>query len=53
MVGDQFTIHLLGGFQVRVGDRTIRDVDWRRRKAADLVKLLAIAPGHRLTRVSR
>src|SRR5215211_7838915 len=43
-------IRLLGGFQVSVGDRTVRQDSWRMRKAASLVKLLALAPGHRLHR---
>src|SRR5918993_2897296 len=41
---------LLGGFRVSVGSRTIGEDRWRRRKAATLVKLLALAPGHRLHR---
>lgn len=41
---------LLGGFHVRVHDRDIPAVGWQRRKAAALVKLLALAPGHRLHR---
>jgi DNA-binding SARP family transcriptional activator len=43
-------IRLLGGFQVTVETRTIEDEAWRLRKAASLVKLLALAPGHRLHR---
>ena len=43
-------IRLLGGFQVSVGSRTIPQDAWRLRKAAALVKLLALAPGHRLHR---
>ena len=41
---------LLGGFSVRVGDRIIERDEWRLRKAAALVKLLALAPDHRLHR---
>lgn len=41
---------LLGGFRVLVGDRTVEEDEWRLRKAASLVKLLALAPGHRLHR---
>jgi DNA-binding SARP family transcriptional activator len=41
---------LLGGFRVRVGDRTISQDAWRLRKAAALVKLLALSPDHRLHR---
>ncbi len=43
-------VHLLGGFKVSVGSRVIEENAWRRRKAASLVKLLALAPGHRLHR---
>lgn len=43
-------VELLGGFSVSVGNRTIRQGEWRLRKAAALVKLLALAPGHRLHR---
>src|SRR5919107_4496114 len=44
-------VWMLGGFRVSVGtDRTIEQGDWRLRKAASLVKLLALAPGHRLHR---
>ncbi|MBA3637406.1 MAG: hypothetical protein H0W57_13465 [Rubrobacteraceae bacterium] len=43
-------IWLLGGFRVSVGARTIEKDAWRLRKAASLVKLLALAPGHRLHR---
>jgi DNA-binding SARP family transcriptional activator len=43
-------IRLLGGFQVTVGARTIEDGAWRLRKAANLVKLLALAAGNRLHR---
>jgi predicted ATPase/DNA-binding SARP family transcriptional activator/DNA-binding CsgD family transcriptional regulator len=43
-------IRLLGGFEVSVDARTIEDSSWRLRKAAGLVKLLALAPGHRLHR---
>jgi predicted ATPase/DNA-binding SARP family transcriptional activator/DNA-binding CsgD family transcriptional regulator len=43
-------IRLLGGFRVSVGARVIREEEWRRKKAASLIKLLALAPGHRLHR---
>jgi DNA-binding SARP family transcriptional activator len=43
-------IDLLGGFRVTVGDRAVADDAWRRRKPAALLKLLALAPGHRLHR---
>ena len=43
-------IRLLGGFKVSVGRRSIDEVEWRLKKAASLLKLLALAPGHRLHR---
>jgi len=43
-------VRLLGGFRVLVGSRTIGEGAWRLRKTASLVKLLALAPGHRLHR---
>src|SRR5919112_1963343 len=43
-------VWLLGGFQVSVGSRIISQDAWRLRKAATLVKLLSLAPGHRLYR---
>jgi DNA-binding SARP family transcriptional activator len=43
-------IGLLGGFSISVGDRKVDESAWRLRKAASLVKLLALAPGHRLHR---
>jgi DNA-binding SARP family transcriptional activator len=43
-------IKLLGGFSISVGARTIAENEWRLKKAAALVKLLALAPNHRLHR---
>src|SRR5215212_323620 len=43
-------IRLLGGFEVMVGARTIQEDAWRLRKAANLIKLLALASGNRLHR---
>jgi len=43
-------IGLLGGFSVTVGNRKVDESTWRLRKAASLIKLLALAPGHRLHR---
>jgi predicted ATPase/DNA-binding SARP family transcriptional activator/DNA-binding CsgD family transcriptional regulator len=43
-------VWLLGGFRVSVGTRTVEEGAWRLRKAAALVKLLALAPGHRIHR---
>jgi predicted ATPase/DNA-binding SARP family transcriptional activator/DNA-binding CsgD family transcriptional regulator len=41
---------LLGAFEVSVGHRSIGKEDWRLKKAGGLLKLLALAPGHRLRR---
>ena len=46
----ELRIELLGGFRVSVGDRAVPDRVWHRRKPAALVKLLALAPAHRLHR---
>jgi len=43
-------IWLLGGFRVSVGSRFIEESAWRLRKAAALVKLLALSRLHRLHR---
>jgi predicted ATPase/DNA-binding SARP family transcriptional activator/DNA-binding CsgD family transcriptional regulator len=43
-------VKLLGGFSVRIGSRTIGQNEWRLKKAASLVKMLALAPDHRLHR---
>jgi DNA-binding SARP family transcriptional activator len=43
-------IQLLGGFRVSLGERAVPATEWRRSKAASVVKLLALAPGHRLHR---
>jgi len=43
-------IRLLGGFDVTVDDQPIPRQSWRRRSAANLVKLLALQPGRRLRR---
>src|SRR5262249_5635076 len=41
-------IGLFGGFRVEVDGRSIPEEAWRQRKPAALVKLLALAPRHRL-----
>ena len=41
---------LLGGFRVEVGGQAVPERRWHRRKACLLVKLLALAPRHRLHR---
>jgi hypothetical protein len=43
-------IDLLGGFAVRVDGRPIPATEWRRRRAASLVKLLSLAPCQTLHR---
>ena len=43
-------IHLLGRFSVVVDDVPISGDAWRSRRAADVVKLLALAPDHRMHR---
>jgi DNA-binding SARP family transcriptional activator len=43
-------VKLLDGFSVRVGSRAVEQGEWRLRKAAALVKLLALAPDHCLHR---
>ncbi len=44
------TVLLLGGFEVRVDGNLIHSDAWRNRRAADLVKLLALAPRHEMHR---
>jgi predicted ATPase/DNA-binding SARP family transcriptional activator len=43
-------VSLLGGFEVSAGSLVAREGEWRLRKAASLVKLLALTPHHRLHR---
>ncbi len=48
-MGDEvLCIGLLGAFSISVGDSVIADDAWRLRKAKTLIKLLALAPEHRL-----
>jgi predicted ATPase/DNA-binding SARP family transcriptional activator len=47
---DRVSIWLLGGFRVSRGAAVIDAAAWRLRRAAALVKVLALAPGHRLHR---
>lgn len=47
---DTLYVRLLGVFRVWVGSRLIADDEWRLRKAKSLIKLLALAPDHRLHR---
>ncbi|HEY6055607.1 MAG TPA: AAA family ATPase, partial [Gaiellaceae bacterium] len=44
------TVTLLGGFAAAVDGVAVPDSAWRLKKARELVKLLALAPGHRLHR---
>ncbi len=43
-------LRLLGGFSVRIDGREIPASAWAQRRAAELVKLLALAPSHRVAR---
>src|SRR5215211_900889 len=43
-------IWLLGGFRISVGSKTVEEGAWRLKRAAALVKLLALAHGHRMHR---
>jgi predicted ATPase/DNA-binding SARP family transcriptional activator len=43
-------LQLLGGFTVQVGDTSLPEAQWKSRRARSLVKLLALAPAHRLHR---
>jgi DNA-binding SARP family transcriptional activator len=49
-MGAHAEIRLLGGFAVTVDGREVPVDAWRSRRAADLVKLLAISPTHSLHR---
>ncbi|MGH2692971.1 MAG: AfsR/SARP family transcriptional regulator, partial [Actinomycetota bacterium] len=43
-------VFLLGGFRVELDGAVVPPGAWRHRRGADLVKILALAPGHRLHR---
>jgi DNA-binding SARP family transcriptional activator len=43
-------VTLLGGFAAAVDGEPVPQTAWRLRKARELVKLLALAPGHRVHR---
>lgn len=45
------TIELLGRFSAAVDGVSISGDAWRSRRAADVIKLLALAPGHRMHRL--
>jgi DNA-binding SARP family transcriptional activator/tetratricopeptide (TPR) repeat protein len=46
----QLEVRMLGGFEVLVDSRPVPANAWAQRRATDLVKLLALAPAHRLSR---
>ena len=46
----RITVTLLGGFAAAVDGASVPEGAWRLKKARELVKLLALAPGHRLHR---
>jgi DNA-binding SARP family transcriptional activator len=46
----QLEVWLLGRFEVHVDSQPVPAGAWAQRRAADLVKLLALAPGHRTSR---
>ncbi len=50
MAGAQLRIHLLGGFAVEVEGQLLPAAAWHRRRPADLLALLALAPGHSMPR---
>jgi DNA-binding SARP family transcriptional activator len=43
-------VRVLGGFEVNLDGHAVPAEAWRHRRGADLVKLLPLAPGHRLHR---
>ncbi len=47
---EHLDVILLGRFEARVDGRTVPAAEWKQGRARDLVKLLALAPGHRLPR---
>jgi len=47
----EVAIELLGRSTVTVDDQAVSSDAWRSRRAADVVKLLALAPGHRMHRL--
>src|SRR5215207_1214142 len=49
-VTESLRVKLLGGFVVSVEARAIEGRQWRLRKAASLLKVLALAPRHRLSK---
>ncbi len=43
-------VRLLGGFDVSVDGRRVPDSAWRQRRAAGIIKILALEPSHRMHR---
>lgn len=43
-------LQVLGGFGLRDGSRVVLDESWKRSRAKRLIKVVALAPGHRLHR---
>jgi len=49
-MASRLELHLLGDFRAAIDGRPLPPESWRQRRAASLVKLLALAPRHRLAR---
>ncbi len=47
---ERVEVILLGGFEVWIDGRPVPAAEWKQGRARELVKLLALAPGHRLPR---
>jgi hypothetical protein len=47
---ERLDVRLLGRFEVSVDDQPVPNAAWTHARARDLVKLLALAPGHRMPR---
>jgi DNA-binding SARP family transcriptional activator len=47
---ERLDVRLLGGFEVRLDGSPVADSAWPAGRAKDLIKLLALTPGHRLVR---
>ncbi|HET7444588.1 MAG TPA: hypothetical protein VFJ57_08020 [Solirubrobacterales bacterium] len=47
---ERLDLTLLGGFEVRIDGEPVAEEAWTHGRSRDLVKLLALAPGHRLVR---
>jgi DNA-binding SARP family transcriptional activator/tetratricopeptide (TPR) repeat protein len=46
----ELRIQLLGGFSVSIDGHPLEGATWQHRRAADLIKLLALSPNHRRSR---